>query len=154
MSGNDIQAAMEGGGFYNRNSALQAAGIALLAPLWSSACRTANLGEGPIRILDLASSQGRNSMVPMAAAIDAVRHRSEPGRAIEIVHTDLPTNDFTALFEAERRTIRRRIRYGVCSERKPDFRGSTRSFEHRAIWRVSTCLGSKQLLASSGRPSP
>src|SRR6476661_3119149 len=95
-----IQAAMEGGGFYNRNSALQAAGNALLGPVWQTACESAELGDGPVRILDLASSQGRNSMAPMAMAIEAVRRRAGPDRPIEIIHTDLPSNDFTALFDA------------------------------------------------------
>jgi hypothetical protein len=69
------QAAMEGGGFYNRNSAVQAGGIALLSPIWLEACETVDLGHGPVRNLDLASSQGRNSMAPMAIAILAVRRR-------------------------------------------------------------------------------
>ena len=96
----DYQAAMEGGGFYNRNSAPQAAGIALLSPIWARACETIELGDGSVRILDLASSQGRNSMAPMAMAIETVRRRAGTNRAIEIIHTDLPSNDFTALFEA------------------------------------------------------
>jgi hypothetical protein len=33
-------------------------------------------------------------------AIETVRRRAGPKRAIEIIHTDLPSNDFTALFEA------------------------------------------------------
>ena len=92
--------AMESGGFYNRNSAAQAAGIGLLSQLWAMACETANLGDGSVRILDLASSQGRNSMAPMAMAIETVRRRTGANRAIETIHTDLPSNDFTALFEA------------------------------------------------------
>jgi hypothetical protein len=96
----DNQAAMEGGGFYNRNSAPQAAGVALLSPIWATACEAVELGDGPVRILDLASSQGRNSMAPMAMAIETVRRRAGTNRAIEIIHTDLPSNDFTALFEA------------------------------------------------------
>jgi hypothetical protein len=94
------QVAMEGGGFYNRNSALQAGGIALLSPTWLEACESVDLGHGPVRIMDLASSQGRNSMAPMAIAIQAVRRRGGADRAIEIIHTDLPSNDFTALFDA------------------------------------------------------
>jgi hypothetical protein len=93
-------AAMEAGGFYNRNSAPQAAGIALLSPIWATACERVELGDGSVRILDLASSQGRNSMAPMAMAIETVRRRAGMNRAIEIIHTDLPSNDFTALFDA------------------------------------------------------
>jgi SAM dependent carboxyl methyltransferase len=37
-------------------------------------------------------------MAPMGIAIDAVRRRAGPSREVEIVHTDLPSNDFTALF--------------------------------------------------------
>jgi len=91
---------MESGGFYNRNSALQASGVGLLSPIWATACEKVDLGDGPVRILDLASSQGLNSMVPMGTAIDTVRRRMGSSRAIEIIHTDLPSNDFTALFDA------------------------------------------------------
>jgi len=91
--------AMKGGGFYNRHSAMQATGIAALLSLWEAACRTVVVGEGPLTIVDYGSSQGRNSMAPMRMAIDALRFRSGPA-PIEIVHTDLPSNDFSALFEA------------------------------------------------------
>lgn len=94
------RAAMEGGGFYNRNSALQAAGLAALAEIWANACDAIPLGEGVVRIVDLASSQGRNSMAPMRIAIDAIRRRAGPAQPIEIVHTDLPSNDFSSLFNA------------------------------------------------------
>ncbi|QEL22725.1 SAM-dependent methyltransferase [Bosea sp. F3-2] len=93
-------APMEGGGFYNRNSAPQAAGIALLADIWLKACNAVPLGNEPVRIVDLASSQGRNSMAPMRIAIDVVRRRAGLDRTIEIVHVDLPSNDFSSLFNA------------------------------------------------------
>jgi hypothetical protein len=93
-------AAMEGGGFYNRNSAMQATGIAALLSLWDAACRTVPIGQGPVTIADYGSSQGRNSMAPMRIAINGLRERLGPSAPIEIVHTDLPSNDFSALFEA------------------------------------------------------
>jgi hypothetical protein len=93
-------AAMKGDGFYNRHSAMQATGIAALLSLWETACRTVVVGEGPLTIVDYGSSQGHNSMVPMRMAIDGLRCRSGPGVPIEVVHTDLPSNDFSALFEA------------------------------------------------------
>jgi hypothetical protein len=37
-------------------------------------------------------------MLPMALAIDRLRTRAGAGRPIEVVHTDLPSNDFTSLF--------------------------------------------------------
>ncbi|HEV7323038.1 MAG TPA: SAM-dependent methyltransferase [Ensifer sp.] len=90
-------AAMKGDGFYNRHSAMQTTGIAALLPLWEAACRTVVVGEGPMTIVDYGCSQGRNSMIPMRVAIEALRLRS--GVPIEVVHTDLPSNDFSALFE-------------------------------------------------------
>jgi len=62
--------------------------------------RTAVIGEGPLTIVDYGSSQGRNSMVPMRAAIKELRLRSGTSVPIEVVHTDLPSNDFSALFAA------------------------------------------------------
>jgi len=94
------RAAMEGSGFYNRHSALQAAGVAALADIWARACDAVPVGEGVVRIVDLASSQGRNSMAPMRIAIDTIRRRTGPARPIEIIHTDLPSNDFSSLFDA------------------------------------------------------
>jgi len=58
---------MEGSGFYNRNSDLQAAGIELALPLFEEAARTIPIDGGahtPIVIADYGSSQGRNSMRP------------------------------------------------------------------------------------------
>src|SRR3546814_9857760 len=37
-------------------------------------------------------------MAPMRAAIEALRVRTGEDRAVEVVHTDLPSNDFTSLF--------------------------------------------------------
>ena len=92
---------MEGAGFYNRNSNLQAAGIELALPLLEEAARTVPLGgaaDGPLVIADYGASQGRNSMRPMGVAIDILRDRAGPDRQIEVIHTDLPSNDFASLF--------------------------------------------------------
>jgi hypothetical protein len=91
---------MEGGGFYNRHSGLQAAGISLLLPIWADAARTVEIGEEPLVIADYASSQGRNSMVPMRIAIEQLKRRTTKDRPIEVIHTDLPSNDFSSLFNA------------------------------------------------------
>ena len=90
--------AMEGGGFYNQNSAMQSAGITLLAPFWEAACGSAEIGDGPLLIVDYGSSQGHNSMAPMRLAIETLRSRSSDSRPIEVIHTDLPSNDFSSLF--------------------------------------------------------
>jgi hypothetical protein len=91
---------MEGRGFYNRNSTMQAAGIALLLPFWEVACRSAEIGNGPLAIAGYGSSQGRNSMVPIRMAIEELRNRAGSDIPIEVIHTDLPSNDFSSLFEA------------------------------------------------------
>lgn len=93
-------AAMQGGGFYNRHSAMQASGIAALLSLWEAACRTVDISDGPVTIVDYGCSQGRNSMIPMRKAIDVLRSRAGVNIPIEVVHTDLPSNDFSSLFDA------------------------------------------------------
>src|SRR5262249_27963660 len=63
-----------------------AAGVTLPAP-----------GQ-PVIVADYGSSQGHNSLAPMRAIIATLRQRSSPATPIGIVHTDLPSNDFSALF--------------------------------------------------------
>ncbi len=93
-------AAMEGGGFYNRNSSLQAAGIERVLPLWRSMIQSVPLGSEPLLIADYGSSQGRNSMTPIRMAIESVRDRIGHERPVQVVHSDLPANDFSSLFTA------------------------------------------------------
>ena len=92
---------MEGGGFYNRNSNLQAAGIELVMPLFEAAAAAVPVPEDPaepVVIADYGASQGRNSLRPMGVAIDVLRPRIGAERPIQVVHTDLPGNDFASLF--------------------------------------------------------
>lgn len=93
-------AAMEGSGFYNRNSSLQAAGIAAVLPLWERALASVKPGNSDLMVADYGSSQGRNSMLPIRMAIDALRAKTGADTPIEVVHTDLPSNDFASLFTA------------------------------------------------------
>ncbi|MBB3655437.1 hypothetical protein FHX15_000636 [Rhizobium sp. BK650] len=79
---------------------MQATGIAALLSLWEAACRTVDIGDGPVTIVDYGCSQGRNSMIPMRKAVDVLRSRVGATTPIEIIHTDLPSNDFSSLFEA------------------------------------------------------
>ncbi|MGH6903862.1 MAG: SAM-dependent methyltransferase, partial [Geminicoccaceae bacterium] len=96
----EIPAPMEGHGAYNRSSRVQAAGITAALPLLEQAARTVPIESGAhaVVLADYGSSQGHNSLAPIAAAISALRERLGPGRAISVVHTDLPDNDFGALF--------------------------------------------------------
>ena len=93
-------AAMEGRGAYNRHARLQADGVGMALPLLEQAARAVQppAGEGPLLIADYGSSQGRNSLRPMGAAITVLRERA-PERPICVSHTDLPGNDFGALFQ-------------------------------------------------------
>jgi hypothetical protein len=93
-------APMEGHGVYNRSSRVQAAGLSPAVPLFEQAARTVALSPAPqpIVVADYGSSEGHNSLDPLLVAIRALRERVGSERAISIVHTDLPDNDFTALF--------------------------------------------------------
>ena len=99
-SKNASPAPMEGHGRYNRSSSVQAAGSSPALPLFEQAAAAVPLpGSEAIVIADYGSSQGRNSLAPLAAAISVLRGRIGPERAISVVHTDLPGNDFSALFQ-------------------------------------------------------
>src|ERR1700734_3966979 len=93
---------MEGRGVYNANSAVQATGGAVGLPLLEQAAAAIdpNDGDRPIVLAAYGSSEGRNSLAPMRAAIRVLRKRGGPERAIVVVHTDLPANDFSSLFES------------------------------------------------------
>jgi cyclopropane-fatty-acyl-phospholipid synthase len=98
-----LTTAMEGDGSYNRNSDLQLAGIGLALPFLKEAALSISLGsDEPLVIADYGSSQGRNSMLPMGLAIDALRARAGSERIVEVIHTDQPSNDFASLFTALR----------------------------------------------------
>jgi hypothetical protein len=93
-------APMEGQGGYNRASAVQASGASPALPLFRAAAEAVPLAAGaePIVIADYGASEGRNSLEPLRTAIAALRARVGLDRAITVVHTDLPDNDFAALF--------------------------------------------------------
>ena len=94
-------APMEGHGAYNRSSRVQAAGSSPAVALLDKAARQVPLATAPepVVIVDYGSSEGRNSLAPVAVAIGILRERIGRERAISVVHTDLPGNDFAALFQ-------------------------------------------------------
>ena len=55
--------------------------------------------EAPMIVADYGSSQGGNSLEPMARALRVLRRRVRPDRPIQIVHNDVPANDFNSLFQ-------------------------------------------------------
>jgi hypothetical protein len=93
---------MEGKGAYNRSSRVQGGGVGPAVALLEQAAAAVPIGAAnePLVVADYGASEGRNSMLPMARAIGALRPRLGPDRAISVVHTDVPGNDFAALFEA------------------------------------------------------
>ncbi len=94
-------AVMMAGGAYNRNSGIQAAGLAPAIPLFEQAAREVPLGspDSPIVIADYGASQGRNSLAPLRAAIGVFRARAGPSRPICVFHIDQSQNDFCSLFD-------------------------------------------------------
>jgi hypothetical protein len=91
---------MEGGGSYNQNARLPAGGAALALPLLEQAARNVRIEESdrPFVIADYGSSQGKNSLAPLAIAIKALRSRLGADRPIRTYHVDQPSNDFNSLF--------------------------------------------------------
>src|SRR5262245_36101271 len=92
---------MAGRGEYEHHSLAQHTAGGYGLPLWSRAIddvRALVDADEPITIADLGAAGGRNELPPMRAAVDALRG-SGVKAPIVVVHTDIPTNDFTTLFE-------------------------------------------------------
>ena len=83
-----------------QSSRLQAAGLAQAIALFERAAEQVSLPRPPqpIIIADYGAANGHNSLKPMAAAIAVLRRRTRHDHAILVAHTDVPDNDFTALF--------------------------------------------------------
>ena len=92
--------AMEGSGYYNEHSAQQQEAAQVGVELLRAATREVPLPlNAPLLVADYGASQGRNSLVPLSAAIEALRARPAGHGPIAVVHTDLAENDFSSLFE-------------------------------------------------------
>ncbi len=91
---------MKGQGFYNKNSAPQLGTINHLHSWMEKAVHSLKLPdeEGLLRFADFGCSEGANSMHIMELLTNATRQRrSNP---LQIVHSDLPTNDYNTLLHA------------------------------------------------------
>jgi len=88
---------MEGGGYYTAHSqAQQAFGALALDRFETAAAEVAPTQAGaPFVIADFGAAGGGSSLEPMRRALAA---RAGDGPAL-VVHTDIPSNDFSALFE-------------------------------------------------------
>ena len=90
---------MAGDGYYSAHSGVQRAAAAPGYPLFERAAAEVPLpsaGEA-LTIGDFGCAGGANEMAPMTIAIQRLRHR-RADLPIEVVHTDLPANDFASLF--------------------------------------------------------
>ncbi|MGH6903067.1 MAG: hypothetical protein ACREIR_10045 [Geminicoccaceae bacterium] len=99
------ESVMAGGGYYSSHSEVQAAAAAPGFPFLERAARQIPIAAPtPVVIGDFGCAGGRNELEPIRIAIEAIRERS--GMPIMVVHTDLPSNDFTSLFQAVERSDR------------------------------------------------
>lgn len=85
---------------YTASSRLQASGLRSGIELFVEAAKQVPLPPAPqpITIADYGAATGYNSLLPVGAAVLALRARTRPDHAVLVAHTDLPGNDFTALF--------------------------------------------------------
>ncbi len=86
---------------YSVSSRLQAAGLRPAIALFEEAADTVPLPRQPqpIVIADYGASTGHNSLLPISAALPVLRNRTRPEHSVLVVHTDVPDNNFTVLFE-------------------------------------------------------
>jgi len=91
----------EAGGSYNVHAQVPAGGGILALPYLEKAAHSCTLAPGsdPIVVADYGSSQGKNSLAPMRAAIRCLRLRVGSERPITVIHVDQHANDFNTLFD-------------------------------------------------------
>lgn len=85
---------------YTEASRLRAAGLAKAIAAFERAAEQVALPRAPqpIVIADYGAANGHNSLKPLSAAIAVLRRRTRHDHAILVAHTDIPRNDFAALF--------------------------------------------------------
>ena len=93
-------------GFYNQNSQFQQSALQQnTLPLIEQAIKELSLpSDGVLRILDCASSQGRNSCIAARHIIQTLTERLQQQQinqqlALVFTHEDLPSNDFATLLQ-------------------------------------------------------
>ena len=93
-----VTTGMVGHGFYNRHSETQMAAIDYVLPWLDEACASLPLTKCPatINLADFGCSEGRNSIAVTQHSVATLRKRTSG--PIQTLHSDLPTNDYAALF--------------------------------------------------------
>src|SRR5690348_958621 len=101
MTGNPGgETVMTAGDYYNAHSQQQHNATVTTLPLLERAAEDVPLpapGQ-PFLVADYGAAQGRNSLEPVRTILATIRRRLPPPAPIAVVHTDLPENDFNALF--------------------------------------------------------
>jgi hypothetical protein len=93
--------AMAGHGEYDHHSLAQHTAGRYGLPMWERAIADVQAlvaRDRPVTVADLGAAGGRNELPQMRAAVEGLR-ASGVDAPIVVVHTDIPTNDFTTLFE-------------------------------------------------------
>jgi hypothetical protein len=87
-------------GSYTASTRLQAAGLRPAITLFEQTAATVPLPRAPrpVIIADYGASTGHNSLLPIGSAIDVLRKRIRADQSVMVTHTDVPDNDFSALF--------------------------------------------------------
>ena len=93
-----------GSGDYSASSRLQAAGLNQAIRLFEEAAAAVPIPQPPLPIViaDYGAANGHNSLLPLNAAITTLRGRTRAEHSILVTHTDVPENDFSALFRVLR----------------------------------------------------
>jgi hypothetical protein len=97
---------MEGHGDYSEHSLAQHSAGEYGLPALTRALDVVapTLGDtAVVLIADLGAAGGRNELEPMTAAVSGLRERGVTAPVV-VVHTDIPSNDFTTLFETVERS--------------------------------------------------
>lgn len=106
---------MAGDGVYNEHSTPQHVAGELGLDLLTGAAQAVPVDAADaVTLADYGSSQGRNSIAAMRAAISVLRERLAAARPIVVTHTDLPDNDFAALFRTLRDAPESYLRDAEC----------------------------------------
>lgn len=86
--------------WYSASSRLEAAGLQRAIKHFEDAADVVPIPKSPypIVIADYGAGTGHNSVLPICAAIAVLRKRTKASHSILVTHTDVPENDFTALF--------------------------------------------------------
>ncbi len=98
--GGENRESMVGHGYYKLHSEAQKNANEYTRPMLVEAVNAIDPAQTADRFVvgDFGSSQGGNSLQPMRTIIETVQSRWRPVPPISVVHVDLPSNDFSALF--------------------------------------------------------